>query len=266
MHIIAADDEKLALDMLCKTLHTVLPEAEIAAFGKPSQVLMYVQENHCDVAFLDIQMHGMTGLELARRLKELQPQINIIFVTGFSEYIGEAMYMHASGYIEKPVTEAAVRHELEDLRHPVEPERKDTALLRVHCFGTFDVYAPDGERVHFEREKSRECFAYLISRIGNSCSVREIAGILFEDAPYDRRKANYVQQIITGMMKSLKRANAAGVIRKSYNAISVEPKLIDCDYYRFRSGDAAAVNSYTGEFMTQYPWAEFITGSLRTKI
>ncbi len=266
MRIIAADDEKPALDLLSETLRTVLPEAEIASFGKPSQALAYAQMNRCDAAFLDIHMQGMTGLELARRLKNMQPHINIIFVTGFNEYIVEAMHMHASGYIEKPVTEEAVRYELEDLRHPVEPERKSTALLRVHCFGTFDVYTPSGERVHFEREKSRECFAYLISRIGNSCSVREIAGVLFEDAPYDRRRANYVQQIITGMMKSLKRVNAVNVIRKSYNAISVEPQLIDCDYYRFRSGDVAAVNSYAGEFMTQYPWAEFITGSLRPKI
>lgn len=41
---------------------------------------------------------------LAKRLKEINPKMNIIFVTGFSEYAGDAMKMHASGYIMKPVT------------------------------------------------------------------------------------------------------------------------------------------------------------------
>ena len=80
--------------------------------------------------------------------------------------------------------------------------------------------------------------------------------------PYDHKQANYVQQIITALMKSLREAGAKQVIRKSYNALSVDPALLDCDYYRFRAGESAAVNSYQGEFMLQYSCAEFITGWL----
>lgn len=81
--------------------------------------MAWAEENVCDVAFLDIQMRSMTGLELAKQLKERQPNVNIIFVTGFSEYTGEAIQLHASGYIEKPVTEEKIRRELDNLRHPV---------------------------------------------------------------------------------------------------------------------------------------------------
>lgn len=94
-------------------------------------------------------MRGMNGVELARRLKEINPKMNIIFVTGYSEYAGEAMSLHASGYIMKPVSKAKVEKELADLRFPIIP--KNDALLRVQCFGNFDVFTPDGEHVHFER-------------------------------------------------------------------------------------------------------------------
>ncbi len=261
MKVLAVDDERLALQLLTDTVQRVLPGAEVLPFSKAGEVLAFARETPCDIAFLDIRMRTMTGLELACRLKELCPNVNIIFVTGYREYAFDAMELHASGYIEKPVTEEKVRRELSNLRHPV-AEEMPQAELKVMCFGNFDVFTVSGELLHFDRAKSKECFAYLVSRCGNSCSIRELAGALFEDMPYDRRQANYVQQIITSMMKSLREAGAESVIRKSYNALSVDPALLDCDYYRFRAGESAAVNSYRGEFMQQYPWAEFITGQL----
>jgi len=58
-------------------------------------------------------MRGMTGVEVAKKLKEINPKMNIIFVTGFSDYKGDAMDMKASGYIMKPVTAEEVKAELD---------------------------------------------------------------------------------------------------------------------------------------------------------
>ena len=265
MRIIAADDERLSLELLTGTLAKVLPDAEVAAFTKPSQVLAYAAENPSDVALLDIHMRTMTGLALAKQLKELQPELNIIFVTGFSEYTGEAMQLHASGYIEKPVTADKLLRELEDLRHPVRmeaPAEKVQPLLTVRCFGSFAVFDRQGKPVHFGRVRAQECFAYLVSRCGASCSIREIAGVLFEDAPYDYKQASYMQKITASMMKSLREVGAETVVEKAYNAMSVHTERIDCDYYRFRSGDKQMAEQYTGEFMAQYPWGEYTAGYL----
>lgn len=264
MRIIAADDERLPLQMLTDTIKSVLPNAELFSFSRVSEVLACAQEKPCDIAFLDIRMRSVTGLELAQRLKNICPRVNIIFVTAYREYACEAMELHASGYIEKPVTVEKIRRELANLRYPV-AQPQPQALLKVTCFGNFDVCSVKQKNIplHFSRAKSKECFAYLVSRYGHPCTVRELAGILFEDMPYDRKQANYVQQIITAMMKSLREADAECVVHKSYNAISINPDLIDCDYYRFCSGETAAINSYRGEFMLQYPWAEFMIGYLK---
>ena len=83
MKILAADDEALAREMLTDAIREALPDAEIFDFAKPSDLLEFAKETPCEIAFLDIHMRGMTGVELAKKLKDLNPKLNIIFVTGF---------------------------------------------------------------------------------------------------------------------------------------------------------------------------------------
>ena len=241
--------------MLEQAVKKAKPEAQVLAFKFQDELIDEAAKNGCDVAFLDIHMRGMNGVEVAKELKKINPKMNIIFVTGFSEYTGDAMRLHASGYIMKPVTKEKVEAELSDLRFPIVP--KSDALLRVQCFGNFDVFTPDGKPLHFERSKAKEVFAYLVHRHGSSCTKKEIAAILFEDMPYDSKQQIYVQKIMSALMKSLREAGAEKVIEKSYNNIAVNVKLIDCDYYRFEELDAGAVNAYQNEYMSQYYWAEF---------
>ena len=203
MKILCLDDEPLALKMLQISIEKAKPDAQVTAFSKQKELIAEAESNGCDVAFLDIHMRGMTGVEVAKKLKEINPKMNIIFVTGFSEYKGDAMDMKASGYIMKPVTAEEVAAELDDLRFPVIP--KKNALLRVQCFGNFDVFKPDGLPVHFERSRSKEIFAYLVHRHSSSCTTREIAAALFEDEPYDKKQQSYLQTLISAMIKSLKK-------------------------------------------------------------
>ena len=59
------------------------------------------------------------------------------------------------------------------------------------------------------------------------------------------------------MIKSLKKIGVEQVVNRSYNALSVNPEMIDCDYWRFKELDGGAVNSYQNAYMSQYSWAEF---------
>lgn len=260
MHIIAVDDELLALGLLVRSIQEACPTAQISKFQSANDALQFLETSRCDVAFLDIHMRGIDGLTLAKKIKDLTPQCNLIFVTGYSEYAADALSMHASGYIIKPVSTEAVRAELEDLRHPV--TLLPGALLRIRCFGNFEVFSVGGEPIKFSRTKAKELFAYLVYRRGSSCSTRELAAVLFEDTTYSNKQMLYLQKIISSMMQTLKAHNAGNIIHKSYNAISLNDELVDCDYYRFLNMDVPSINTYTGEFMTQYSWAEFVAGYL----
>ena len=256
MRILSLDDEPLALKMLEAAIREAKSDAEVTAFRKQADLLEDAKQNGCDVAFLDIHMRGMNGVEVAKRLKEISPKMNIIFVTGFSDYKGDAMDMKASGYIMKPVTAEEVKAELEDLRFPIIP--KSNALLRVQCFGNFDVFTPDGAHVRFERSKAKEVFAYLVHKQGSSCTTREIFAAIFEDEPYEKKLQNLLQTYIYAMIKSLKAVGAEEAVVRSYNALAVNPEVLDCDYYRFKELDAGAVNAYQNEYMSQYYWADFL--------
>ena len=128
MRIIAVDDERIALTGLESILRRTMPQAETAAFRRVEEALAYAAHTRVDVAFLDVRMREMNGLSLAERLQKTNPRINIIFVTGYDEYAREAISLHASGYITKPVTLEKVCAELEALRFPVESEERPLLL------------------------------------------------------------------------------------------------------------------------------------------
>ncbi len=104
MKIIAVDDEMIALNGLQSSIRKAIPEAQIFCFDRAVQAFAFHEKNPCDVAFIDIHMGDMNGLELARRLKKHKKNINIVFVTGCQRYMKDAFDMFASGYIMKPAS------------------------------------------------------------------------------------------------------------------------------------------------------------------
>lgn len=261
-HIIAADDEKYALLELTETLKEACPDYEIDSFRKPAEALEFAARHPVEIAFLDIEMGVMSGLELARRLKNINPRINIIFVTGFSQYALEAFNVEASGYLLKLVTAEQIAKAMNSLRYPA--EKKPSEGIEVLTFGNFEVFYK-GQGIHFARSKSKELFAYLIYKKGAACSLREIGGILYEDKEWSYSLQSQLQNVISAMLKAFKDIGKGDIILKKYNSISVDISKIDCDYYRFLKGDPEAVNSYGGEFMSNYSWAEFVIGYLDNK-
>ena len=93
---------------------------------------------------------------------------------------------------------------------------------------------------------------------GSSCTTREIFATIFEDEPYDKKLQNLLQTYIYAMLKSLKAVGAEDAVVRSYNALAVNPEVLDCDYYRFKELDGGAVNAYQNEYMSQYSWADFL--------
>ena len=176
MIIMAVDDEKLALEGLLKSIREAEPNAETVGFRKPSEAMVFFKEHTCDVVFLDIQMRGVNGVNLAKEMKLLRPEVNVIFATGYLDYMGEAFSLHASGYIVKPITTAKVRAELNDLRHPV--QEAACSRVNIYTFGNFEVYV-DGKTLPFKYEKTKEMLAYLVDRHGAFCSNGEIMTVFW---------------------------------------------------------------------------------------
>ncbi len=261
MKILTVDDEQAALDILGRALSEALPDAEIRSFRYASEALAELVEKgfRPDAAFLDIEMPGMSGMELTKRIREVSAGTNIIFTTAYSEYALEAFQLHPSGYLMKPATAGKVRRELEDLRYPLQPAKPD--MLRVQCFGNFEVFA-GGRPVGFTYQKTKELLAYLIDRRGAACNTAELCAVLWEDKPDTAELRRYLRKLLADLTHTLAAVGAGEVLAKSRNCFAILPDRVDCDYYRLLRREPAAVNTYTGEYMAQYSWADMTLGRL----
>lgn len=259
MNIIAVDDEKLALDVLVSTIHEVVSDAQIFGFRQPFDAISFAENESCDIAFLDIKMRGMTGLEIAKRLKDINGRINIIFVTGYSEYSLDAFRLYASDYLLKPVDEEQVKRAVENLRNPLNIPLKKK--VRIRCFGNFEVFVNNDQLV-FNRNKTKELFAYIVDRRGASCSMGEITAKLWEDKPDSDSQRSNLRNLIYDLKTTLANCGVDDIIVKNRNTIRIKTELVDCDYYEFLKGNLSGVNTYQGEYMLQYSWAEMTTATL----
>ena len=249
MRILAADDEILQLKKLERAIAEAVPGAETVSFSQPSKLLEWVEGGGgADVAFLDVEMGSMTGIEVAKRILAAKPQTNVVFVTGFLEYALDAFKIHASGYLTKPVTADKIRKEMENLRFGV-------SRLFIRTFGDFDVFA-DGVAISFPRAKSKELLAYLVWKRGGMATRKEVSAILFEDE-YTQKTQNYLVHIYSDLVKTLQKYGVDNILIKGYNQYAVDTNLFSCDLYDYDAGDPAAVSAYKGDFMSQYEWAVF---------
>lgn len=256
MRIIAVDDEELALNALVCSIQKAANDAEIHAFSFGEEALAFLQQTPCDAAFLDIEMPEIGGVELAKAMKVIYPDINIIFSTGYGQYRAAAFDLHASGYLVKPVLPEDIRRELDDLRRPVHSVSRKR--VRIQTFGNFEVFL-DGLPMHFKYERTRELLAYLVDRAGSSCTNGELLGILFEN---ESGHEAYLKKLRHDLLSTFRDAGCGRVVAHQRGRLAIDPSQVDCDYYDWRENKETAINLYRGEYMAQYSWAEFRYGSL----
>lgn len=250
MKVLLVDDEELQLIRLTDAVKNVLPEeTDFLRYTNPVLAWKENKETPIDIAFLDIEMPVLGGIELAKRLKRVHPQVNVIFVTAYSEYALDAYQIHASGYVTKPVNVAKIKQEVEGLRYPVQllPNKK----LQIKCFGNFEVFA-NGLPVKFQYTKSKELFAYLIDREGSAINVNELNAVLWEE---DHK--SYLRNLIADIQATLKSVGASDVFVKRYNECFIRVEKVDCDAYEYKRNNPDAVRAYRGEYMMQYSWPIF---------
>ena len=249
MNIIVVDDERFILngevDLICRTV----PDAQVWGFSRGTDALDYVYANPVDVAILDINMPDYDGIDLARRMKIYRPAINIIFATAYSDYYQQAMRIHASGYMLKPLRPEVLLEELNDLRHPV-PRGDD--LLHVRTFGDFEVFFHERPLI-FHYQKTKELFAFLIDRRGAMVETDTLVTILWGG---EEDRSNYFYQIRKDLKDTLEGIGYGDILIKRRGAIGLLTDRIKCDYFDWLAGIPEGINAYHGEYMHQFSWAE----------
>jgi two-component SAPR family response regulator len=257
MKILAVDDEIIALEGLVKSIKEADCTAQVFSFRFADEAIKFMEKNICDVAFLDIEMYGINGVSLANRLLQINPNINIVFSTGYGNYRDVAFDIHASGYIVKPITPEKVKKELMNLRKPVKVANK----LQINVFGNFEVYF-EGNPLKFKYSKSKELLACLVDRIGALCTVSELMAILFED---DEGHKTYFKSIRKDLIDTLSQVGCIDAIIIQHGKLGINKDNVYCSYFDLLDGKIKLNDVYHGEYMTQYSFGEYTNANLHNK-
>ena len=121
MTIVCVDNTPIMLQSLKENADKAYPNANVQTFLTVEPALAYAEEFGCDVLLCEINPPRLEGLFLAEKVKNINPKVNIIFVTvcSESEHAKVVMQLKPSGYLTKEATSAQVLEELLNLRYPV---------------------------------------------------------------------------------------------------------------------------------------------------
>jgi two-component system, LytTR family, response regulator LytT len=121
LRAVVVDDEQLARDELCYLLDEVGGVEVVGQAGNGLEALEAIGRSSPDLVFLDVQMPGLTGFEVARRLTDRRPPITIIFVTAFDQHAIEAFEVNAVDYLLKPIEAGRLETAVQRARRRVAP-------------------------------------------------------------------------------------------------------------------------------------------------
>ena len=119
MTIVCVDDHSVILRGIKQSVEQILPDASVGTFENADSALGFIKENGCDILICEIELCGVDGLTLAKKVKKLNPKVNIIFLTvcDEKEHAREVLKIKPSGYLVKPAKKEQLELELNNLRY-----------------------------------------------------------------------------------------------------------------------------------------------------
>lgn len=206
MKVIIVDDEQPLLKEFRKILETLETDEQLEIVGSyidPFEALKEVDITQPDAAFLDIEMRGLNGIELAEKLLNHLPELDIFFVTAFNHYATEAFETNAVDYILKPIRPERLQKAIDRLaKRKVLPDKRAREELKIQFFDKFSVSIGD-HLIKWSRAKQRELVAYLLQSEGKWIDKYRICDDLWSgSAP--GQALSHLQTAVWAVRKTLK--------------------------------------------------------------
>jgi two-component system, LytTR family, response regulator len=123
LRTVVVDDEQLAREELCFLLEQIEGVEVVAQAANGVEALRVIEEHGPDLIMLDVQMPGLTGFEVARKLLEDGVESQLVFVTAFDQHAIEAFEVNAVDYLLKPVESERLETAVDRVRKRVQSDR-----------------------------------------------------------------------------------------------------------------------------------------------
>ncbi|MBO0959914.1 response regulator [Neobacillus sp. MM2021_6] len=218
LRVMLIDDEEDALDLLEILLQQNENVAIVGRYTDPFQALQAFEGNGIDLVFLDIDMPGLKGTEVARKMKSVNPQLMVVFVTAYSEYAVEAFEIQSNDYLVKPVTPERLQLCISRIR-PIIIEQRQSQNEIVHpyiqCMGGLYLHLPGDQKrtLSWKTKKEKEVCAFLVHHFDQPVDTDSIIEAIWPE--HDLKKAKgYLYTCLSYLRKSLKESGLQVEINK----------------------------------------------------
>lgn len=207
---IIVDDEKPAIDLLKILLNKNGNVDVIGSFRSSIEAINEIPKLNPDVIFVDIEMHEVNGIELARRISCENNQTEIVFITAHNQYALDAFRVNAIDYLLKPILQEdinnTIKRVLKRVNVNVDTQNKISSS-KVICFGSFQVYSAASKHpLRWRTAKSKELFAYFFQYRGKSMAKWKICEDIWPE--YSSKKVDVqLHTTIYKIKKTLSEAN-----------------------------------------------------------
>ncbi|WP_158231820.1 response regulator [Sporosarcina sp. P19] len=282
---ILVDDEHLALKQMKKQLLKTSEVEIVASYSNATEVLKNMRSIPFDVIFLDIDMPGMSGLELADLILDWNKDILIVFVTAYRDYAVQAFELHSIDYLLKPILLDRLLKTIHRLQEELSIRSKGSVLIpteqgpsfKITCFKEFTVYH-ETEQVKWKTAKVKELFAYFITYVQDSIHRDTLIDALWPEVEYKRAKILLHTTIsyLRSLLDSLGYPNAIKFAQGSYS-MQLDGLHSDAQQFEQYFSESPIVTvqtiaqcekllqTYTGDYLevNGYEWAGAKANSLR---
>lgn len=237
MKAIIIDDEVPSL-ILFKLIIAKYEYIEIIKeYTNPSDALVQIPSLSPDVIFIDIEMPNLNGIELAKKIKEHDENIQVVFVTAYEKYALNAFEVSAVNYILKPITEEDLSITINRLMKNYNNQRHllktGSEALKIVAFGGFQVYGMNEHTmISFPTKKVQELFAYFVYHRDKQLDKWQLCEILWPDSS-PKNAEHSLHSSISRMRHCLKEAGVMDVLSRNKSHYRSEFVEFKCDLWEF---------------------------------
>lgn len=207
IRVLLVDDEEDTLTLLEILLGQIGDVKVVGRFANPVRAIEALNTTPVDAVFLDNQMPGMMGTEAARKIREIRPQMPIVFTTAYAEYAVEAFEIQSTDYLLKPIAMNRLQNTVSRIKQAVSvlqaaPETSARPFIR--CMGGFSIGLPHAENrlLPWKTNKEKEVCAFLIHHDGRAADTALLIESIWPG--YDLNKAKtYLYTCLSYLRRSL---------------------------------------------------------------
>lgn len=257
MRAIVVDDERIMLKRFVRLSSDIRDLNIVGTFESADEAMRYAERNPVDLAFIDIQLPVINGIELAMKLRKLREDILIVFVTAHDEYIWQFNRIGGDYYILKPYTKETLAMTMDKIRLIARRQQK---RLYIQTFGRFVV--KEGQRPLPLTGKAKEILALVVTRRGKEISNEEIYSTIWEGREYSNEHMSVFYNALGRLRRALKSEGCEDLLITTAHGQMANTDMFDCDYYAWQDGNMGERDIFEGEFLSEYSWGEYILADI----